>query len=243
MRGCLNQRTAMSPSEPTLKLSEVFDSVQGEGPSIGCPARFLRLALCNLRCRWCDSRYTWDFKAFDYAREVNERDVSSVAQQLSHDHPGRLIITGGEPMLQIHPLEMLCELLPRSLVIEVETNGTLCPSEALLERINQWNVSVKLSNSGEPARRRLNLPALETFRRTSEAWLKLVLETMDCVGEALALLDQIGWPRERALFMPQSRNRREHETRLLWLCGAGERAGIRLSPRLHLQLWDGARAK
>ena len=58
-------------SEPTkLKLSEVFESIQGEGPSAGLPCVFVRLATCNLHCSYCDTKYTWDWQNYDYEREV-----------------------------------------------------------------------------------------------------------------------------------------------------------------------------
>ena len=48
-----------------LKLSEIFESIQGEGPTAGEPCVFLRLAMCNLHCRWCDTKYTWDWKKYE----------------------------------------------------------------------------------------------------------------------------------------------------------------------------------
>src|SRR5262249_11150304 len=53
-----------------LRVSEIFESFQGEGASAGLPAVFVRLANCNLRCTWCDTRYTWDWAAYDYDSEV-----------------------------------------------------------------------------------------------------------------------------------------------------------------------------
>ena len=53
-----------------LKLSEIFYSIQGEGVSIGRPSVFLRTALCNLKCKWCDTPYTWDWKKYDIKKEM-----------------------------------------------------------------------------------------------------------------------------------------------------------------------------
>ena len=57
---------------------EIFYSLQGEGVTTGIPSVFLRLALCNLACSWCDTRYTWDWEQHDYGQEVvslNARQV------------------------------------------------------------------------------------------------------------------------------------------------------------------------
>ena len=82
-----------------LRLSEVFDSLQGEGVSMGKPCRFVRLALCNLHCHYCDTKYTWDFEHFDYETEVREASLAAVAQQLATAPAGHVVITGGEPLL------------------------------------------------------------------------------------------------------------------------------------------------
>ena len=59
-----------------MKISEIFESIQGEGTNAGKPAVFLRTAECNLKCTWCDTKYTWDWKNFDYAKEVKEISVA-----------------------------------------------------------------------------------------------------------------------------------------------------------------------
>ena len=79
---------------------EIFHSIQGEGVSAGTPTVFLRLATCNLACTWCDTRYTWDWRNFDYADGVVEMDLDEVERRVrAFDRP-RLVITGGEPLLQ-----------------------------------------------------------------------------------------------------------------------------------------------
>ncbi|MGE0321573.1 MAG: hypothetical protein AB7S68_04680, partial [Polyangiaceae bacterium] len=66
-----------------LRISEVFASIQGEGVSLGAPCVFLRLALCNLRCSWCDTKYTWDWSQYRYADEVRERTLDEVLGEVS----------------------------------------------------------------------------------------------------------------------------------------------------------------
>ena len=59
-----------------MKISEIFESIQGEGNNAGKPAVFLRTAECNLKCIWCDTKYTWDWKNYDYSKEVNEISIN-----------------------------------------------------------------------------------------------------------------------------------------------------------------------
>ena len=54
----------------SVKISEIFESIQGEGTNAGKDAIFLRTAECNLRCTWCDTKYTWDWKNYSYDKEV-----------------------------------------------------------------------------------------------------------------------------------------------------------------------------
>lgn len=224
-----------------LKVSEIFDSLQGEGPSTGAPATFLRLALCNLACRFCDTAYTWDFERFRYEEEVSVEPVDALAERLSRASGGRLIVTGGEPLVQWKALERLFERLPEGLVIEIETNGTLAPSEKLLARVNQWNVSPKLENSGEPLEDRLNHAALVTLRDSGRAYLKLVVGSEADAAEAERLATELSWPRARVQLMPLAATREELSARSGLVAKEALARGLRFSSRLHVELWGGRR--
>ena len=65
-----------------MKISEIFESIQGEGINAGKQAIFLRTAECNLKCIWCDTKYTWDWKNYDYAKEVNEISIKEIRKLL-----------------------------------------------------------------------------------------------------------------------------------------------------------------
>jgi organic radical activating enzyme len=226
-----------------FRLSEVFTSLQGEGPSAGAPALFVRLALCNLRCAWCDTRYTWDFERYAYDDEVREVPVESLVERIERDGAGRLIVTGGEPLLQMPALERLLQRIPTEIVVEVETNGTLAPSEALSRRVNQWNVSPKLSHSGESSERRLKLPALAALRATERAYLKLVVASDADREEIESLLLMLEWPRERVYLMPEATTPESHVERAVPVAALCEKLRVRFSPRLHVLLWGGERGR
>ena len=139
---------------------EIFASVQGEGPSMGMPVAFMRLSRCNLACVWCDTAYTWHFQGderphrggVEYDRKANQLSLpeDEVAARIMALGQSRLVITGGEPLLQAPALARLLELLP-DVSVEIETNGTTKAPAPLDIRIDQFNVSPKLAHSGNPA--------------------------------------------------------------------------------------------
>jgi organic radical activating enzyme len=228
-------------TDRSLRVSEIFESIQGEGASAGVPSVFLRLAVCNLRCRWCDTRYTWDWAQFRYEDEVTEMSIAAVAERLDGSAEGHLVVTGGEPMLQQRALAVLLEQLTLSRYVEVETNGTLSPRDELARRVDQWNVSPKLGNSGEDVARRTSLGALAALRDTGRAWLKLVLESEPDRAEAEGMISELEWPRERVLFMPQAASREALAERAPLIERWAREAGVGVSPRLHVERWGGRR--
>lgn len=224
-----------------LRLSEVFESIQGEGPSAGEPAAFVRLATCNLRCSFCDTKYTWDWAQYRYDVEVRHVDVASVVETLSEKSIRRLVVTGGEPLLQQRALRTLVGAIGEDWFVEVETNGTLSPGPPLVERINQWNVSPKLANSDEPEERRLSFEALRCLRNTERAWLKWVIGGTPDAEEAARLTERLEWPASKVLFMPRAATRAELVDRSAEVARLAAHHGFATSPRLHIERWGGRR--
>lgn len=102
-----------------LQVNSIFHTIQGEGPHVGTPAVFIRLAGCNLRCPGCDTEYT---KIMGDRAYTPIRLVGEVQERIA---PGGLVVlTGGEPFRQnIAPLAHL--LVETGFRVQVETNGTL----------------------------------------------------------------------------------------------------------------------
>ncbi len=230
-----------SSSADILRWSEVFDSLQGEGVNVGQPCRFVRLALCNLHCRYCDTKYTWDFEQFDYDSEVREASVSAIVEQLRTAPGGHVVITGGEPLLQQRALARVFELTPPELFIEVETNGTRVPLPSLLQRVNQWNVSPKLASAGDPEALRIRPDALLALRDTGRAYLKVVVATEQDRDEAEALRVRFGFERSRTLFMPEATTPEQLHARSPQVAAWSQALSVRFTSRLHVALWGGRR--
>src|SRR5688572_6934909 len=132
---------------------EIFASLQGEGPSAGQPCAFVRLSRCNLACAWCDTAYTWRFSgpgAFDRRAEQIELSEAETAERIRALGQDRLVVTGGEPLLQAPALARMLALLPE-MHVEIETNGTVAPPPALDALVDQYNVSPKLAHSDNRA--------------------------------------------------------------------------------------------
>jgi len=229
----------MAAPSLTLKVSEIFQSLQGEGVSSGAPCVFVRLAQCNLHCTWCDTKYTWDFERYRYEDEVREQTVAEVAQIVNAAPSRRLVLTGGEPLLQQRALKEFFARLAPDIAVEVETNGTIVPESAALARVNQWNVSPKLSNAGDPEQFRIRPEALAALRDSGRAYLKLVVD--GDFAEADALVARLSWPSDRVSLMPQAADREQLRARSFAVAEAARVRSYRFSSRLHLELWGGRR--
>lgn len=111
------------PRRPTLRIAEIFASLQGEGLRQGEPTVFVRLAGCNLRCAWCDTRSAWRG-----GREITVPEILTIVRLMRRTFPAAWIcLTGGEPLLQ-NAAPLVRALRREGFKIQVETNGTRdCP--------------------------------------------------------------------------------------------------------------------
>lgn len=226
---------------------EIFATVQGEGTSAGVPSVFVRLADCNLRCGWCDTKYTWDWSTYDRAAETIELGVDAVVArvlEVSGDGVRNVVLTGGEPLLQQDELAPLAaRLRERGFSIEVETNGTVSPTEAFAAHVDQWNVSPKLASSGNAERARSRPAALQWFAARPNAHLKFVMTSDDDVAEVSALVEALGVPRARVLLSPEGVDATTLGERSRWLADRCRQHGYRLGTRLHVFLWGSERGR
>ena len=223
---------------------EIFHSLQGEGLNIGAPSVFLRLALCNLTCNWCDTKYTWDWRNFNYKNEVASLDAGLVRDIILRFGCPHLIITGGEPLLQqkeIAPL--VAELKDEGFYFEVETNGTIAPIQEMARDIDQWNVSPKLATSGTLAGKREVPRVLEAFRDMACAYFKFVVVDPSDVEEVCRLRDRYRLPADRIILLPEGTTVAALQCRSGWVSEVCVREGFRFSTRLHILLWGDERGR
>ena len=229
---------------------EIFASLQGEGPSAGMPVAFLRLSRCNLACLWCDTAYTWHFTGDDrphrsgetYDRAANQVSLSpeEAAERVAAMGQTRLVITGGEPLMQAGRLAEMLEHLP-DIRVEIETNGTVMPPARLDVRVDQYNVSPKLAHSGNPAELALKPDMLDHWALEPRAFLKFVIAGPDDVADVLALSERHGFDRSRLFLMPEGTDSETLRSREKWLAPLALQHGFRMSDRLHIHLYGDTR--
>jgi 7-carboxy-7-deazaguanine synthase len=225
----------------TLVVSELFGpTLQGEGPSAGQRAGFVRLGRCSLNCSWCDTPYSWDWKRFDPAVELRELAVPEVAASIRAMDVPMVVVTGGEPLLQQGAIVELLRLLP-GLGVEVETNGIHVPEPELVEHVDRFNVSPKLANAGIERGRRYKPDVLRTFQATGKAVFKFVvcerpdLDEIDAVVADCGLTDV--W------VMPEGTDAPALVARARRLADDVVARGWQLTPRLHILLWGDERGR
>lgn len=228
----------------TLKLSEVFYSLQGEGIDVGKPAVFIRTALCNLSCTWCDTKYTWDWSHYDYDREVSEMTIPEIQEQISGFDTKHCVITGGEPLIQqMKLIPLLSNLKNKDYFVEVETNGTILPSDTVERFVDRWNVSPKLQNSLISNQCREVQSCLEYFACNPKAYIKFVICNHSDIAEVKTLIGKYKLKSQRIILMPEGNSAPEIMEKSKWLAEICLANGYRLSVRLHTLVWSGTRAK
>jgi 7-carboxy-7-deazaguanine synthase len=223
---------------------EIFSSVQGEGLSLGLPSVFVRLSLCNLRCSWCDTQYTWNWAQYDPMVEIIDLSFDDVLGRVQASGVRNVVITGGEPLQQQRELAPLATALKAAgHRLEVETNGTFVPNAELAAAIDQWNVSPKLANSDNPVEKRRVPTALAWFAAEARAVFKFVIVAPADLAEVDELVTRFGLPPERVLLMPEGRSSTGLQERSRWLVDQACQRGYRFTPRLHVLLWGDERGR
>jgi 7-carboxy-7-deazaguanine synthase len=106
----------------TLKINEIFPSIQGEGLRLGEPTLFIRFSQCNLKCYFCDTKYAWET-----GQELTVLQILEKVKKIHDSFPAEWVcLTGGEPLLQ-NIGRLVRALKAEDFKIQVETNATFSP--------------------------------------------------------------------------------------------------------------------
>jgi len=156
----------------TIKINEIFEDIEGEGLNQGIPTIFVRLAGCNLRCAWCDTKY-----AYYKGRKM---DIAVIAGRINRSKCGYVNITGGEPLLCKGEVKKLIKKIKNKFVA-VETNGSVSVRGTGADMIS---MDYKLPSSRE--HKKMLKSNLKLLRKKDQ--LKLVIGSVKDMNYARGIL-------------------------------------------------------
>jgi 7-carboxy-7-deazaguanine synthase len=213
-----------------IQISNIYHSIQGEGATQGTSSVFINLKNCNLECGgegtikdkklhnealWrCDSIDIWsNGKSIEIKNFINKLDKNKFIHKLKLG--SHLVFTGGEPLLQqeaimdfIKQIKFLYGFKP---FIEIETNGTLMPSKSLLNNVELFNCSPKLSNSGVSISKRMKPNIIKKYISTgNKAIFKFIISRQEDWEEIKTeWIEVMNIPKRLIYLMPSAENIKE----------------------------------
>ena len=229
-----------------MKISELFFSIQGEGELTGIPSVFVRTSGCNLRCRWCDTKYS------SWTPEGENVDIEELVEKVCSYPARHVVITGGEPMIAKDIKEFVDLLKQSGKHITIETAGTIAPNGI---QCDLASISPKLSDStpekGEISEEwierhdstRIDYNILNEWIDSYEFQLKFVVSKREEINEVKCIIDKIESDilPEKVLLMPEGTDSETIHSRYDMLVNLCKENGFRMCNRLHLDLFGNTR--
>ena len=232
----------------TLTDDGVFHTVQGEGKYVGVPSIFVRLSACNLRCEWsngdgtttkCDTPYS------SHEPEKNLRTIKDIFDEVMAIDCKHVVITGGEPMLQVNVTLLINALAEAGRFVTVETNGTIYREC----KASFWSISPKLATSCPHTSehfemhhtKRLNVNALADMIKHPHQ-LKFVVSRKSDEVDVRLLLDMLkyankSYDESNVYLMPQGISVEQFDSKMNWIIDLAKRNKWNITDRLHIRLW------
>lgn len=202
-----------------MRVCEIFNSIQGEGLTMGAPTVFVRAVGCNLRCSWCDTGYSFE--------GGTDMTVDDILEEVGDCF--RVCFTGGEPMLQPDAVELIERLASKGIQVVLETNGSVDLSEVPRDPLVMISMDIKCPSSGMTDRMMLsNIDLL-----SSKDQLKFVIRDQADLDFA------VGFVRSHRIPCPVIFGPVGGTGRLEWLVDRvlREHLDVRVLPQLHKIIW------
>lgn len=225
-----------------MKISELFFSIQGEGELTGVPSVFVRTSGCNLRCRWCDTKYA------SWKPEGENVTINDLVDRVCSYPARHVVISGGEPMIA-KGIEEFTHLLKESgKHITIETAGTISPNGI---QCDLASLSPKLSDStpkegdinkewiDRHESKRLDYDILSEWVNSYNFQLKFVVSKEEEIKEIQNVISRIEGKilPEKVLLMPEGIDPDTLRSRYDLLIDLCKENGYRLCHRLHIDLF------
>lgn len=217
-----------------MKITEIFESLQGEGVQIGQPTLFIRLTGCNLRCKWCDTQYAYE--------QGTEMSISEIIDQIKKFTCTQICITGGEPLTQNETGDLIDELLILDYPISLETNGSI-NIDSVLDNHDKILISMDIKCPSSQVESKMDLSNIKYLKPTDQ--LKFVIQDLNDYEFAKNILNEYE-PKCNIIFTPVD------GVDLKWLVEkviednnvySGSELKVRVLPQLHKLVWGNVKCK
>ena len=224
-----------------MRVSEIFYSLQGEGFLAGIPSVFVRLVGCPLRCKWCDTKYSWTEEAGGHY------SIEKIVQTVQQYKTRFVVITGGEPMINSDLPQLAQKLKTCGKHITIETAGIAFVPALPCDLMS---ISPKLSNSMPKDQKlaaihedsRLDIAILGELIDNYEYQLKFVVGAQADLQEIDETLKKIGnVDLEKVMLMPLAETRDELLAKSPMVADMCKESGFTFCQRLQVLLWNGER--
>jgi len=208
-----------------LRVTEIFYSIQGESSHAGRPCAFVRLTGCNLRCRWCDSEYTFT--------GGEKMSIDEILGKIKRYGTNLVEVTGGEPLAQAESLNLIERLCDEGFEVLIETSGSI--DIAPVDRRATIILDIKCPGSGEVEKNRWE--NLQHLKPNDE--IKFVIADRADYDWARRVIEQRNLNRWTVLLSPVW-GEMDLQSLAEWMLADGVPA--RLQTQLHKHIW-GAEAR
>ena len=204
----------------TIRINEIFYSIQGESSRIGFPTVFIRLTGCPMRCTYCDTAYAF--------HQGNQQEIDAIINQIQQYPTKFVTVTGGEPLAQKNCLDLLDQLCDLDYEVSLETGGgiDISPVNAKVKII----LDIKTPKSGEVENN--FWPNLKQIKPMDE--IKFVVADQEDFEWAIQTMHEHQLDQKKILFSPVY-NQLEGELLAKWILDHGIEARLQL--QLHKILW------
>jgi len=210
------------PEKMSLRITEIFFSIQGETSKIGLPTVFIRLTGCPLRCQYCDTSYAF------YGGEVML--FEDIIHRVTKFNCKDVCVTGGEPLAQANSKKLLKDLADLDFQVSLETGGSISLKE-VDERV-KIIMDIKTPDSGESTKNRWE--NLELLKQTDE--LKIVICSREDYQWSKEIIEQYKISEKCPILFSPCAESIDPRDLAEWILT--DQLPIRFQMQIHKILWD-----